>query len=626
MKTLRFFLAGAAIVMVFNSNLVANERGIANKDTKFTMTVTGGLVVRNLPAGTDLEVVGKKVPGVLMIRIGQDNGTIPKDDVTLAPAPVAPQKKLSNPTPSASVRAHPPSVDKDLPWEKDFSTALAKAKKEKRPIFLLQSYDLGLAYHLPLRDPSIRSALDDFVWVFVSPGDQACKDFMTRNKSISSCLFIDSEAETIIAKTTGDAMMKDISVARAAAALPLTPEMQKSLLTAFEPDSAIIREMSNAGDVAGLLAYLKPLESDTLRKNDFLVLQVHLPPGIPSTDAVCMIAEKSETVSSDGSFSESGFGPAKWPISNFGVCAVSIRPMSGDIVETIRISAPGCEELQAEVRLNHSTAVLSREYTLLPLPPEKAASFEGHVLWADGKPAADAIVRICDWKAVTRTDAAGHFQIASVSPGKFLVRAETPGGEFHSDCNFEAGVILTKDLILNAVTTIGIRWVLQTKEGSLKFSGDGLRSGEAYFSVPHSKFSFIRGSEAGGGAGYERDLFISKFVEEHIQNATGSAQNAMRNLKLGTPIFFLSEKTAQQMRFSSGPNTRKYRPGLHSEHARFDDVTEVNGGKPLSEGTDFENLNGVPIRAGDVYTLRCLNRDCYVKMEITDVTLVDKNP
>jgi len=616
--TFRFFLAAAAFAMVFNSNLPANEHGIANKDTKFTVTVPGGFVVRKLPAGTDMEIVGEKAPGVLMIRIGQDNGTIPKDDVTLAPAPVAPQKILSKPTRSASVRGGPPSIEKDFPGEKDFATALAKAKKEKRPIFLLHGYDHGFAYNLPLRDPSIRAALDDFVWVLVSSEDQACKEFMIKNKSVAmNCLFIDPETETIIAETTGDTMMRDISVARAAAALPLTPEMQKSLLTAFEPDYAIIHEMSNAGDVDGLLAYLKPMESDALRKNGFLVLLVHLPAGISCLDAVCIVSEKSETTSS-ASVSKSELGSTQWLLSDSGVCVVSMRPMSGDIVETIRIRAPGCQELQAEVRHTNSTAVLSREFTLLPWPPEKMVSFEGRVLWANGNPAANAIVRICDLGLVTRTDESGHFRIASVSPGKFLVRAETPGGEFHSECDFEAGVPLTKDLTLEAVTTIGIRWVLQTKENSLTFSGDGIRKGEAYFSVRHSRFSFFRGAEAFDirpGTLLYGDLFI----------ATPSRGKEKSGVKPGTPTFHLRESLIEQMQIVGGTR-RSYRPGLHRENARFEDITEVNGGKPLNEETDFENLDGVPIRAGDVYTLRCFKRDCYVKMEITDVTLVEKKP
>ncbi len=36
----------------------------------------------------------------------------------------------------------------------------------------------------------------------------------------------------------------------------------------------------------------------------------------------------------------------------------------------------------------------------------------------------------------------------------------------------------------------------------------------------------------------------------------------------------------------------------------------------------FELVRGEPVRKGDVFTLRCTMRNCFAKLEVTDVTIV----
>ena len=54
----------------------------------------------------------------------------------------------------------------------------------------------------------------------------------------------------------------------------------------------------------------------------------------------------------------------------------------------------------------------------------------------------------------------------------------------------------------------------------------------------------------------------------------------------------------------------------------FEEITAVNAGKPYEDKEYFKFLRGDIVRPGQVYTLRCVRKDRYAKMEITDLTLV----
>ena len=196
----------------------------------------------------------------------------------------------------------------------------------------------------------------------------------------------------------------------------------------------------------------------------------------------------------DGLFRLSGAG--------FGVLVIAV-PRDGKTAP-LRILAPGCKAIDEPIGVDEKAVVMEREFDLEPLSAKDAASFTGRVLRPDGQPASKAIVRICDWD-VTPADGQGQFQFARVTSGTFVVRRGGSGGELQEEMTFVAGQELKEDLALKAVTTVGIRWALQTQEGSRELTGDGIHTGKAYFSVDHSRFLLSRGAQT-------RDYYGSDFM------------------------------------------------------------------------------------------------------------------
>lgn len=346
--------------------------------------------------------------------------------------------------------------------------------------------------------------------------------------------------------------------------------------------------MVKSGDLNGLKNYLAPAKDDELRASNFLVARVRLPSGVRAADVVVLAA------GSDVSLPDSGVL----------VVPISRDANGGDLT----IIAPGCGSIVEPLRVDQDTAVVARELNLEPVHEKDAASFTGRVLRADGKPAPRAIVRICDW-GVTRADDEGRFRFTDVSPGSFLVRAEYPGGEYQEELTFGSGAELKRDLPLTAVTTVGIRWAVQRTEGSRSFVGDSVRTGEAYFSVKHSRFLLERGAET---RAYWGSDFMLKDDLEGVRPYMGKEQLARLDASPpGVPFFWLFDAT-------------HYPTGLHAEKMRFEDIRAVNDGRPYEENTYFKFLRGELVCKGQVYTLRCVRKDCYAKMEITDVTIVPK--
>lgn len=487
-------------------------------------------------------------------------------------------------------------TEEKLPWEKDYATALAKAKTEKRPLFLMLTATwCGPCKALEsktLTAPAVRSGLKEFVWV--QAYEDKALDEKFQCKGYPTLAFYDVEKDQVVARSTGyesaNSFLTHVIEARKGAGLPLTDEMKKISALAFEPDEKKMEALTKSGDLDGLAKYLAPIGQDQMRSQNYVLVKVHAPEGIGRNEVVGMI------------------GSRELNLSEGWLAIGGVRLENPE--EELKIIAPGCKAVSERFRFEDGKAVIAREIQLERLAKQDAASFSGRVLLPDGKPAANAIVRIVDWTAA-KTDGEGHFHLEGISPGDFLVRGESPGGEFHQELSFTAGKELKKDLPLTAVTTVGIRWAVQTTEGSRKLVGDGVRTGEAYFSVEHSRFVLERGAQSrifwgsdfmlddwNGGERYR------KFVDPSIAKEADAAEP-------GTPIFSLYDAT-------------KRATGLHREAARFEDLTEIAATTP-SDGTRyFQFLRGNPVRKGDVFTVWCVRRDCYAKMEITDVTVVPK--
>jgi hypothetical protein len=486
-------------------------------------------------------------------------------------------------------------VRKDAPagalqWETNFAKALANAKEQKRPLlFYYSPSERPAAYN----DPLVRDGLKDFVCVqaFKEEEEVHAKFRQTRGGH-PNCFIINSNTEKVLATVVGgitvNTVLKAIVEARSKAGLPLNPEIQRAVELAFTPDQKLIEKMTESGDINGLVDYLKQGERDVLRATDYLVIRVKFPAPLTASDVVVMLA---------------GSNPDLPPS---GLCLAPYFRKGKSRFAEIRIDAPGCLQINERVPMGDE-AVVSREYTLEPLALAKASGFSGRVLRTDGSPVDRAIIRICDQDVVARTDSAGKFQMRGISPGNHLVRAEAPGGEFQSALDFESGGKVQKDLTLDAVTTVGIRWVLQTKEGSLDLSGPGTKSGEAYFGMNHSRFSLERGAET--RAHWGSDFMMDEARDDMGAHASASAKSEIGKIKPGMPVFWL---------FDAG----RHPSGMHREQVAFETITQVNGGKPYDERAYFEFLRGYPVRKGDVFTLRSVRKNCHAKIEIMDVTLI----
>jgi hypothetical protein len=218
-----------------------------------------------------------------------------------------------------------------------------------------------------------------------------------------------------------------------------------------------------------------------------------------------------------------------------------------------------------------------------------------------------------------------------VSPGRWLVRAESPGGEREQFVTLEAGKDIVCDLTLRAVTTVGLRWTLQTRELSQDLHGPGTQTGEAFFSVSSSRISLARGMRLRTGEACDLMLAQTPLDDVSLPEET---THLLATLPAGTPVWYLVD-TAY---------TAEFQPlsGLHRDPRPFAAIKTVSAGDPLPDqeweiigpilpqaldaardrGNYFQLVRGEPVRSGDVFTLRCAGSNCFAKLEVTDVTIV----
>jgi hypothetical protein len=220
-------------------------------------------------------------------------------------------------------------------------------------------------------------------------------------------------------------------------------------------------------------------------------------------------------------------------------------------------------------------------------------------------------VRICDWDA-GRADDQGRFKFARLSPGKFLVRAEYPGGEFQEELNFTASHELRTNLQLTAVTTVGIRWAVQQREGSRQLVGAR--------ACARAKPISASSTAASRSSAEPKLASIGAAISCSWTTGRACASSSPRSSLLR------SKAQTQTPQSSWLFDATRYPTGLHAERVRFEDIRAINEGQPYDDKSYFTFLRGEMVRKGQVYTLRCVRKDCYAKLEITDVTVVPKSP
>jgi len=473
-----------------------------------------------------------------------------------------------------------------LPWEASYEVAREKAVREKRPLFVMMTATwCGPCKSLEsktLPDDLVLKGLEDFVWV------QAFEDKSVEAKygcnGYPTLAFVDPASDKVLYKTVGfqaaGPFLKVVIAARQEAGLKLNERLERLAAKVFTPDFRILQEMVEKGDAAGLKKYLEPVDDDIIRESDYLVGKILVPKDVPIQKVIAPALI-------NGVLPESG---------------LFVKPIPRDSKQIpINIIAPGCKAITNPVRVPDKQAVVFKKLELKKLTPKDAVKFAGRVILPDGKPASNAIVRICDWE-VSRTDKDGKFKFDRVSPGNFLVRAEYPGGEYHSNMDFGKEKIQKSDLQLTPVTTVGIRWAIQSEPKSRKLVGEGVDTGVAYFSVKNSRFLLDRGAVV--RQFYGSDFMLADKLEVHRKFMTEDQVRKVQQDGENTPFFWLFD--------GSGRN------GLHLETDSFDSIEEVS-----AEATEnpkfFQFLRGDKVDVGAVYTLRTCIGDRYAKMEILSV-------
>ena len=136
--------------------------------------------------------------------------------------------------------------------------------------------------------------------------------------------------------------------------------------------------------------------------------------------------------------------------------------------------------------------------------------------------------------------------------------------------------------------------------------GEGVKIGEAFFSINHSRFLLERGAET--RIYWGSDFMMENDLEEFRKHLSPESLARLEKAPLGSPFFWLFDGTSRNS-------------GLRLEKRPYEEIKEI----PASWEADdqaFQFLRGDLIKKGDVYLIRGCRRDTYAKMEITDVTIV----
>jgi hypothetical protein len=340
-----------------------------------------------------------------------------------------------------------------------------------------------------------------------------------------------------------------------APATPVPVVPAPTALAPYKVNDKLMDLRAAAGDLAGMLDHLKNADRD----GNYALIKVHVPSGVVPTRVVCVAVK-------DVILNEQGIGWTRLSSSK----------------GRLWVLQPGCLMHEENINYQAEGGVISREITLRLLTAQEAATVRGKVLGPNGIPAANAVVRIADW-GWTQTNAAGQFVMTGVSPGRHLLRADNRSGEVQEQITVTPSATLEKTLKLASAKMIGIRWALQTQPLNIQLTGAGVETGGAWFSVNRSRFLLERGAEV-------RYSYGSDFM---FEEKNGVIVN--RHVDV------------------NGSN------GLHLESTAFDQITQVNDGRPFSSHSYFYQgfPRGSPLQVGQVFTVRCCLKDTYAKMEIT---------
>ena len=554
------------------------------------------------------------------------------------------------------------SAAEPLPWQPDYAAAVAKAQAQHQHVVVMlaapNSEPCRRLETEVLTAALIREALADMVWVRVE-NDPALEEQLG-TKEHPAIAFVNPFTGGVLHRTSGEKtvelLAREIVHARRAIGTNLTDGLEKVAARMFSFDGDRAERLVESGDAKALLQLLAPAAEDDSRLANFLITQVTLPAGMKPEDvrflagSDCLIGFDTTADVPDPALVAARV-PDLWdacseyPLPSSGLVLVPCERAGGAEV-AVRITAPGCRLIAETIRFEDpapGSAVQLRRYDLRPLDAAEASRLTGRVVKPDGMPARQALVRIDDWFAargaeqaaatptVVRTDADGRFSFANVSPGRWLVRAECPGGECEQFVTLDPAGHASCELKLTAVTTVGLRWVLQGRELVQDLTGQDTQTGEAYVSVASSRISLARGMRIRTNSYGDLMLAQTPLADESLPEQT---RKVLAALPAGTPVWYpIDAAYTEDFQLLSG---------LHRDPRPFADIDTVRPGNPLPDqewgiigpllpdklaiarerGNYFQFPQGEPVRQGDVFTLRCVTSNCFAKLEVTDVTIV----
>ena len=542
-------------------------------------------------------------------------------------------------------------------WEADLPAALEAGRTRHQQVVVFFSADSPECRRFEaegLEAPVVREALANLVHVRVEGDDAVAEQFASPGPP--ALVFLNPLTGTVFHRIGGwhgiERLAREIVHARRAMSLPLTPGLSPVARRMFAFDDEAASGLIDTGDARGLAALLAPAAADESRLADYCVAQVVLPRGITPDDVTflagtdCLVgrqvaaAERADPLvaARPPDLTECC---GELPVPESGLVLVPVaREQRPEIA--LRITAAGCLPVEDRVRFAGAppgSAVQERRYELRRLDRATAVRFTGRVLTADRRPAAGAVVRIVDWlpepnqpAAATSCGADGGFAFPRVPPGRWLVRAEYPGGEREQVVEIAPRGETSCALTLEPVTTVTIRFALQTREFSQRLSGSGVQTGTATLSVAASRLVLALGTRVRTFDSSDVALAQTPLADDDTIPAEDRA--LLEPLPDGTPVWYLLD--------AAYDDALRPLSGLHRETRPFDaiDVVRPGGALPdedwsmigpvlpqaLAASREkpgyFQLVRGVPVRVGDVFTLRCASGNCFAKIEVTDVTLV----
>jgi thiol-disulfide isomerase/thioredoxin len=482
------------------------------------------------------------------------------------------------------------SANDSLPWEKDVETAKQKAISEGKPLFVMMTATwCGPCKTLEketLPHKSIRSALEDFVWVQAFEDREVEKRYQCNG--YPTLVFVDPSTEKVFSRSTGsqpvNTFLATLIKARKDGKLPLSPELQDLESKIFVPNVQRIQELISANDAKGLKEYLQPAAKDILRGSNYALLKLSVPKNVRRQDVVI----------------SSGRG-REYELPESGLVCIFVSALQPSA--NVEVLAPGCQKLDLDLPFKTNEAVVTKVATLAELNASNSVRLSGLITYPDGKPAAGAIVRIPD-VAYVKADKRGRYQFAKLPIGKHEIRVECPGGELHDSITLVRGKPMKQDITVHPVATVGIRWAIQLEENNTELTGENVREGEAYFSTKYARYSLDR---AKGGLGGNSDFMIVDDIRNYEKHMSAAQRDTI--LAMPSPQFFF------WLFDSSGRGN-----GLHLESKNYQEIKQVNDGNSFEPRKYFQFLRGEPLKVGQVYTVYCCQKKLYAKMQIIDIS------